>query len=123
MSDHGRDNDSHYGKNDNMGDVNYMHMIVIAINGAIWLPHILGRAVFQVIKTILQLLQVRGMFGVLAHEYPHEHLQNFEDICWPFSFKNISQELVRLWLFPFSLMGEDTKWLADLPWDSITSWD
>uniref|UniRef100_M1DC91 Uncharacterized protein n=1 Tax=Solanum tuberosum TaxID=4113 RepID=M1DC91_SOLTU len=35
MNDHGSDNDSHYGQNDNMVDLNDMHMNIIQTAGAI----------------------------------------------------------------------------------------
>ncbi|KAK4736862.1 hypothetical protein R3W88_000559 [Solanum pinnatisectum] len=66
---------------------------------------------------------MNGLYGGLAHEDPYEHIRNFVDVCGPFSFKNISQESICLKLFSFSLMGDATKWLAELPRDSITSWD
>lgn len=59
----------------------------------------------------------------MTHEDPHEHIRNVVDVCAPFSFNNISQELVRLRFLLFSSMGEACEWVIELPRDSITSWE
>uniref|UniRef100_M1DYK4 Uncharacterized protein n=1 Tax=Solanum tuberosum TaxID=4113 RepID=M1DYK4_SOLTU len=79
MSDHGSDNDSHYGQNDNMGDLNDMSINVIYTTGAIQIPHTTGRFVFHITGTMIQLLQMKGFLWCLAHEGTHEQLRNFKE--------------------------------------------
>jgi len=91
--------------------------------GAIRLPLVMGNVVFHVTKLMLQLLHMKGSFEGLAHEDSYEHIRNFMDVCGPFVFENITQESVRLKLFPFSIMGEATRWLVELLRETITSWE
>jgi len=91
--------------------------------GAIFMPHTDENAMFEVTSATLQLMHSRGLFRGLEHEDPHEHIRSFVEVCTPLSFKNLSQESIRLRLFPLSLTGGATKWLVELPNNSIKSWE
>ena len=45
-----------------------------------------------------------------AHEDVNAHLQYFLEIYSTFTIKGVSQEAIRLRLFPFSLLGKAKQW-------------
>jgi hypothetical protein len=45
-----------------------------------------------------------------AHEDANAHLQQFLEICSTFTINRVSQEALRLRLFPFSLLGKAKQW-------------
>jgi len=115
---------SQVGHQGDIDDLNSVHNpIQLGGSGAICLPSTKENAIFHVTSTTLHLLQMKGIYGGFNHKDPHEHMRNFIDVCGSFSFKNVSQESISLRLFPLSLTGEASKWLAELPKNSITSWD
>ena len=62
-------------------------------------------------------------FHGLAHEDPNAHILNFLEVCDTVKYNGVSDEAIRLWLFPFSLKDKVKHWLISEPPDSITSWD
>lgn len=101
------------------GDLQSMNMGRASVIG---LPTLDGNFNFHVMSLIIQPLQMKDLFGGLAHEDPHEHLRNFVDVYELFTFRGVTQEAIRLRVFPFSLAGEIFHWLVEFPHHSITSW-
>ena len=51
-----------------------------------------------------------------------DHLERFEDLISAIKFKGVLEDYL-LWLFKFSLAGEASHWLKQLPPGSLTSWN
>ena len=77
---------------------------------------------FELKSITLQLLQGIQFHG-LAHEDPNAHILNFLEVCDTVKYNGVSDDAIRLRLFPFSLKDKTKHWLLLEPPDSITSWD
>ena len=77
---------------------------------------------FELKSITLQLLQGIQFHG-LAHEDPNAYILNFLEVCDIVKYNGVSDDAIRLRLFPFSLKEKAKHWLISEPLDSITSWD
>ncbi|XP_022866156.1 uncharacterized protein LOC111385964 [Olea europaea var. sylvestris] len=59
----------------------------------------------------------------MASENPHTHISRFLDMCQHFRYQGISDDAIRLRLFPHTLRDKALEWLDSLPVGSITTWN
>ena len=63
-----------------------------------------------------------SLFCGKAHEDANARLQHFLEICSTFTIKGVSQEAIRLRLFPFSLLGKAKQWFYSNR-NAVDTWD
>jgi hypothetical protein len=54
---------------------------------------------------LITMVQASPFYGK-ANEDANKHLQHFLELCSTFVIKGVIQDAIRLWLFPFSLLGK-----------------
>ena len=77
---------------------------------------------FKLKSVTLQMLQ-NILFHGLPNENPNIHLTNFLEVCDTIKYNGVTEEALRLRLFPLSLGDRAKHWLTSQPPDSITSWN
>ena len=78
---------------------------------------------FEIKPSIIQMIQTCVQFGGAPNDDPNLHLSSFIEICDTFKYNGVSEDAVRLRLFPFSLRDRAKTWLHSLPSGSITTWE
>ncbi|PZO97542.1 MAG: hypothetical protein DI615_05200, partial [Gardnerella vaginalis] len=77
---------------------------------------------FEIKAGTIQMVQNSVSFGGAATEDPNMHIRNFVEICSTFKYNGVTDEAIKLRLFPFSLRDKAKDWLYSLPAGSITTW-
>ncbi|XP_052203104.1 uncharacterized protein LOC127808573 [Diospyros lotus] len=78
---------------------------------------------FEIKSAIIQMRQATVQFGGSVNDDPNAHIANFLEICDTFKHNRVSDDAIRLRLFPFSLRDKAKAWLSSLPPGSITTGD
>ena len=78
---------------------------------------------FEIKLGTIQMVQNSIQFGGAPTEDPNMHIRDFITICDTFKFNYVSEDAVKLRLFPFSLRDKSKGWLHSLRVGSITTWE
>nr|GEV89835.1 reverse transcriptase domain-containing protein [Tanacetum cinerariifolium] len=77
---------------------------------------------FKIKMNLLQLVQANPYHG-FERENPHTHIINFKRITSTLKFRDVSNDVIKLMMFPYSLEGSAKVWYdKELP-SSILTWD
>ncbi|XP_062075621.1 uncharacterized protein LOC133779716 [Humulus lupulus] len=71
---------------------------------------------------MFQMLQTVGQFSGMPIEDPQLHLHLFIEVSNSFKLPGVTEDALRLKLFPYSLRERARAWLNSLPSDSVSTW-
>nr|GEV64447.1 reverse transcriptase domain-containing protein [Tanacetum cinerariifolium] len=77
---------------------------------------------FEIKMNLLQLVQASPYQG-FERENPHTHINNFKRITSTLKFRDVSNDVIRLMMFPYSLEGAVRVWYDKEPPNSILTWE
>nr|GEV48436.1 DNA-directed DNA polymerase [Tanacetum cinerariifolium] len=77
---------------------------------------------FKIKTNLLQLVQANKFHG-FERDNPHTHISNFKRMTATLKYRNVSNDAIKLMLFPYSLEGAARVWYEKEPPNSILTWD
>nr|GEX56080.1 reverse transcriptase domain-containing protein [Tanacetum cinerariifolium] len=87
---------------------------------AIVVPDILAK-IFEIKTGLFSLIQANQFHGFESNN-PHDHIKSFNRITSTLKFRNVSNDAIKLMLFPYSLEGAAKIWYKKNPPRSILTW-
>ncbi|KAK8534650.1 hypothetical protein V6N12_057294 [Hibiscus sabdariffa] len=77
---------------------------------------------FELKPVMFNMLNTLGQFGRSPVENARQHLKSFLEICNSFKIHGVSNDVLKLKLFPYSLTDKARAWLNNLQPGSLQSW-
>ncbi|KAK8990156.1 hypothetical protein V6N11_008671 [Hibiscus sabdariffa] len=77
---------------------------------------------FELKPVMFNMLNTLGQFGGTPHKNTRNHLKSFLEICNSFKIHRVTNDVLKLKLFPYSLRDRAKAWLNNLPPGSFQSW-
>ncbi|KAL4295259.1 hypothetical protein GQ457_12G016170 [Hibiscus cannabinus] len=77
---------------------------------------------FELKPVMFNMLNTLGQFGGTPNENARQHLKSFLEICNSFKIHGVSNDVLKLKLFTYSLRDKAKTWLNNLQPGSLQSW-
>ncbi|KAL4361952.1 hypothetical protein GQ457_04G019570 [Hibiscus cannabinus] len=77
---------------------------------------------FELKPVMFNMLNTLGQFGGTPNENARQHLKSFLEICNSFKIHGVSNDVLKLKLFPYLLRDKAKTWLNNLQPGSLQSW-
>ncbi|GKE39163.1 hypothetical protein Tco_1462568 [Tanacetum coccineum] len=77
---------------------------------------------FEIKTDLIQLVQA-SLFHGFEKKNPHTHINNFKRITSTLKFRDVSNDVIKLMMFPYSLEGAARVWFDKEPPNSILTWE
>ncbi|KAL4362388.1 hypothetical protein GQ457_04G022090 [Hibiscus cannabinus] len=77
---------------------------------------------FELKPVMFNMLNTLGQFGGTPNENARQHLKSFLEICNSFKIHGVSNDVLKLKLFPYSQRDKAKTWLNNLQPGSLQSW-
>ncbi|KAL4364077.1 hypothetical protein GQ457_04G021780 [Hibiscus cannabinus] len=78
---------------------------------------------FELKPVMFNMLNTLGQFGSSPIENARQHLTSFLEICNSFKIHGVSNDVLKLKLFPYSIRDKAKVWLNNLQPGSLQSWN
>jgi hypothetical protein len=76
---------------------------------------------FEFKPALLNMVRQIPFYGK-ASEDANAHLQHFLELCSTFTIRGVTRDVVRLRLFPFSLLGKEKQWFYSNK-EALSTWE